>query len=188
AEGLNRAQRRSVVASESLRLFQEPIITLVLAGGLLALITLANRPFSAVVVLAFVFYRLMTNLNTLQMRYQIMSLGESAVWSLRGHIDEARAAEEVHPGSVPDDGLSDAIELRSVSFAYGDVQVLDDLSIRIPAGSITALIGESGSGKTTILDLVTGLQRPTSGEVYIDGVPLAELDLKSWREHIGYVP
>src|SRR5690606_19787410 len=66
AEGLNRAQRRSVVASESLRLFQEPIITLVLAGGLLALITLANRPFSAVVVLAFVFYRRMRHLSTLR--------------------------------------------------------------------------------------------------------------------------
>src|SRR5690606_1180748 len=136
AEGLNRAQRRSVVASESLRLFQEPIITLVLAGGLLALITLANRPFSAVVVLAFVFYRLMTNLNTLQMRYQIMSVGESAFWSLRGHIDEARAAEEVHPGSVPVDGLSDAIELRSVSFAYGDVQVLRSEGTRLNSSHV----------------------------------------------------
>ncbi len=188
AEGVNQAQRRTVVASESLRLFQEPIVTLVLGLGLVALLSMADRSFSAIIVLAFVFYRLMTNINTLQKRYQVMAVGESAFWSMQEQIDEARAAEEHHPGTVRPSGLREGIELRSISFSYGDLQVLDELSVTIPARAITALIGRSGSGKTTIVDLVTGLHRPASGEVYIDGVPLAELDLREWRNLIGYVP
>ena len=73
-------------------------------------------------------------------------------------------------------------------FRYDDLVVLDDLSLRVEAGRMTALIGPSGSGKTTILDLVTGLRRPESGEIFIDGSPLEELDLTAWRKLIGYVP
>ncbi len=50
------------------------------------------------------------------------------------------------------------------------------------------LVGPSGAGKTTLLDLVVGLQQPESGRILIDGVPLAEIDLRQWRRLIGYVP
>jgi len=187
-EQLNRAQRRNVVAGESLRAFQEPIVTLVMGGCLVVLLTVADRSFSAVMVLAFAFYRLMSAINTLQMKYQFMANGESSFWSLRQEIDNATAAEERHPGTRQPDGLEDAIELRNVSFSYDELKVLDGLNMRVPAKQITALIGASGSGKTTILDLITGLHRPAEGDVYIDGVPLGELDLKEWRKRIGYVP
>ena len=188
AEGLNDAQRRNVIASETMRLFQEPIVTLVLAGGFVVLLTATGRSFSSIIVLAFVFYRLLTNINTLQMRYQVTTVGVSAFWSLREQIDEARAAEERHPGGAEPPALTDGIELRDVSFSYGDLQVLDGLQLRIPASEITALIGQSGSGKSTILDLIAGLRRPDGGEVHLDGVPLEEIDLRAWRRKIGYVP
>jgi len=187
-EELNRAQRRNVVAGESLRAFQEPIVTLVLGLSLVFLLTVADRTFSSVMVLAFVFYRLMSNINTLQMRYQHMANGESSFWSLRNEIDTARDAEERHPGTTQPRDLTDAIELRDVRFSYGELNVLDGFSVRIPAKRMTALVGASGSGKTTILDLITGLHRPSSGDVYLDGVPLGEIHLKAWRRLIGYVP
>src|SRR5690606_35564256 len=120
--------------------------------------------------------------------YQAMVNGEAMFWSLKGQIDEAAAEAEVHAGERAVDGLKDGIELRDLRFAYGDLQVLDGLSLTIPAHRLTALIGPSGSGKSTILDLVTGLRRPDSGEVFIDDVPLAGIDLASWRGLIGYVP
>lgn len=188
AHKINQAQRQGVVASESLRLLQEPVVTLVLGAGLVFMLTATNTTFSAVIVLAFVFYRLMTSINTIQMRYQVMVTGESAFWSLRENIEDAIASEETHPGTAVVGTLQEGIELREVSFAYGDLQVLDRLSVSIPAGAMTALIGQSGSGKTTILDLITGLQRPDHGEVYVDGRPLEQIDLKAWRSVIGYVP
>jgi ATP-binding cassette subfamily C protein len=66
--------------------------------------------------------------------------------------------------------------------------VLKDVSLEIPAGRITTLIGESGSGKTTIADLLLGLFLVDSGRITLDGVPLDQIDLLRWRSMVGYVP
>jgi ATP-binding cassette subfamily C protein len=78
--------------------------------------------------------------------------------------------------------------LDSVSFAYADRAVLDNVSIVLPAGSFSALLGPSGSGKTTFADLLTGLLRPQKGDIWIDDVPLSQIDIRCWRGMIGYVP
>lgn len=188
ARGLNTAHRRQVVASESLKLVQEPLVTLVLGLGLVALLTFTDRSFSSIIVLAFLFYRLMTHARTIQMQYQIMATGESAFWSLREQTTRAQAEAEDHPGRRPVSGLRDLLELRDVSFSYGEHVVLRNAHLRINAGSFVAIVGASGSGKTSILDLILGLRRPDEGDVYIDGVSLAELDIVAWRHLIGYVP
>ena len=64
---------------------------------------------------------------------------------------------------------------------------LSDLSCTIAPGECLAVVGESGGGKTTLLDLVSGLLRPTSGAVRLDGVDLSEVDLEWWRRHLGLV-
>ena len=84
--------------------------------------------------------------------------------------------------------FASAIRMDSVSFSYDDRAVLDDVSLELPAGSFSALLGPSGSGKTTIADLLTGLLRPQKGDIWIDGAPLSQIDIGSWREMIGYVP
>jgi ATP-binding cassette subfamily C protein len=62
------------------------------------------------------------------------------------------------------------------------------LDLDIPAHRITTLVGPSGSGKTTIIDMVIGLLRPDRGEISIDGVPFETVDLRAWRQMVGYVP
>jgi ATP-binding cassette subfamily B protein len=85
--------------------------------------------------------------------------------------------------------LEHGIELRNVSFRYaGRAQTLSGLQLAIRKGQMTALVGDSGSGKSTITDLVLGLQIPAEGGVVIDGVPLEEWNQNSFRERIGYVP
>lgn len=188
-KGLNRAQRRQVVAAEGRKLFQEPILTLLLAAALYVLLQIGDKPLSAVLVLAFVFYRLMQQINNLQTRFQTMVVGESAFWSLREQIDEAeREREDTILGRTPGP-LVRALEFRKVSFSYSpDKPILQDLDLRVPAGSFVAIMGESGAGKTTLADLVVGLHQPTSGEVLVDGTSLREISLGEWRRQIGYVP
>jgi ATP-binding cassette, subfamily B, bacterial len=80
--------------------------------------------------------------------------------------------------------LRSGITLRQVSFGYppDGATVLDRVDLQLPAGSAVALVGENGAGKTTLVKLLTGMYRPTAGEVLLDGVPLADVDLAAWRE------
>lgn len=84
--------------------------------------------------------------------------------------------------------VRDAIELRGVTFGYGcRSNVLEDINLRIPAGKTVAILGESGSGKSTILKLLLGFYAPTGGQVLIDGVDLRDHDLSSLRSRVGLV-
>jgi ABC-type lipoprotein export system ATPase subunit len=83
------------------------------------------------------------------------------------------------------------VELRGVSKSYGDVEVLHDISLSAEAGTITAFVGRSGCGKTTLLNLAGAMDFPTSGEVLVDGrvtSSLSESDLTSLRRtRVGFV-
>ncbi|OIV39332.1 hypothetical protein BIV57_00340 [Mangrovactinospora gilvigrisea] len=79
--------------------------------------------------------------------------------------------------------LTDGLTLTGVGFAYtpGGPKVLDGIDLSIPAGSTVALVGEHGSGKTTLVKLLCGLYRPTTGSITVDGIPLEDLDQAAWR-------
>ena len=71
------------------------------------------------------------------------------------------------------------VELRHVSFGYGDRVILRDLSLQVPRGKVTALMGASGGGKTTVLRLIGGQQRAQQGQVLFDGQDVGRMDATS---------
>ncbi|GIE95464.1 ABC transporter ATP-binding protein [Paractinoplanes rishiriensis] len=85
--------------------------------------------------------------------------------------------------------LSDGIGLRGVSFTYPGTPeaVLDGIDLDLPAGTTTALVGLNGAGKTTLVKLLTGMYRPDTGTVLIDGVPLDDIDPREWARCGGGV-
>ena len=85
--------------------------------------------------------------------------------------------------------FNEAISLRNVSFRYatGD-EVIRNVSLSIRKGEKIAVTGESGGGKSTLIDLVIGILKPCSGEIAIDGKPVCEQTVRSWRRKIGYIP
>jgi len=92
-------------------------------------------------------------------------------------------------GGRPFPGLTREISLDGLSFAYpGQPPVLDGLSLKIPRGSMVAVVGESGAGKSTLADLLLGLNEPTGGRIAFDGVALGEFDSTSYRRRVGFVP
>jgi ATP-binding cassette subfamily B protein len=89
-------------------------------------------------------------------------------------------------GKIPH--LDQEIRFDHVWFAYeGDEWILKDLSFVIPKGSFAAIVGASGSGKSTIISLLCGFAHPQKGHIFIDGVALSELDIVAWRKQIGLV-
>ena len=79
--------------------------------------------------------------------------------------------------------------MKNIDFAYSPTEaaILQDLSLTIPVRTSVALVGESGAGKSTILDLITLMLKPDRGAVLIDGVPGDHINQLSWRRQIGYV-
>src|SRR5580658_10394748 len=80
-----------------------------------------------------------------------------------------------------------AVDFRQVNFQIGDRKILKDLTFSIQPGETLVLLGRSGSGKTTALRLINGMNMPTSGEVCVDGKTTREWDLVRLRRGIGYV-
>ena len=80
------------------------------------------------------------------------------------------------------------IEFRNLNFAYNGTAVLKDINLRIPAGSSLAIVGPTGSGKTTLVNLIPRIYDAAPGTVLIDGRPIRQFPLDSLRRHIGFVP
>src|SRR5580704_5329017 len=113
--------------------------------------------------------------------YAAASRGSAA--ASRGSAAASRGSWAASRG-LPPAVLRRGITLREVSFGYppdGSL-VLAGVDVHLPAGAAVALVGENGAGKTTLVKLLAGMYQPTAGQVLLDGVPLADLDLAAWRE------
>jgi subfamily B ATP-binding cassette protein MsbA len=112
--------------------------------------------------------------------------GVSAAEDLFGILDtEADPAESAEPLELT--GISRGLRASHVCFAYEDERVIDDLSLELPMGCTIALVGASGGGKSTIIDLFCRFYDPSSGVITIDGVDLRDVSLASLRALISVV-
>ncbi len=84
--------------------------------------------------------------------------------------------------------LKKEIRFKGVDFSYGKLKVLENVSFSFFANKTNILLGASGKGKSTVIDLIMGLQKPIKGEICIDGKTMEEIDLNAWKEGIAYVP
>ena len=117
----------------------------------------------------------------------------STIARLKPVLDMAKplmeTVPEVSEGKAVIDRLSGGIELNNVSFRYNDnmPMVIDDLSLKIRPGQYVAIVGATGCGKSTLMRLLLGFEKPQKGAVYYDGKDLNTIDLKSLRRKIGVV-
>lgn len=109
-------------------------------------------------------------------------------------ISEDLLLKAVHPTVGSQNGprtlFKNNIRLKDISFQYAETNqnVLSQVDVVIPKGHTVAFVGETGSGKTTLIDLIVGLLQSTEGGIYIDDQPLDASNAKNWQQQIGYVP
>lgn len=126
----------------------------------------------------------MSQLLNIMQSFQDASLSLERIDEIYQHEDE----EGADPASLPPGPVD--LELDRLSFGYegpSAPRVVEDLSLRLPAGTVTAIVGASGSGKTTLLKLLLTFYPPESGEIRVGGVPLQELSARAWRARCGVV-
>jgi len=185
---LNKALRVQVLSGAVLDSAQELMFTSFICLGVYVAMVPYGMELPTVMVLVVGLGRAFNFLGKVQKQYQKLVQGESAYWAMRESINDAiQAEEELDGGRQP--AFQQSIAFNNVRFNYDKQHpVFKNLSLHIPAGSLTTLIGPSGAGKTTIIDLTIGLLRPSSGSITLDGVSLQDINIRGWRDLIGYVP
>jgi ATP-binding cassette subfamily B multidrug efflux pump len=100
-------------------------------------------------------------------------------------VEKPEIADSPEASDLP---ISGKIEFRGLNFSYNGKEVLHDLNLKIPAGSSLAIVGPTGSGKTTLVDLIPRIYDAEAGMVLIDGRPIRDYSLAAMRKNIGFVP
>jgi len=101
-------------------------------------------------------------------------------------IDQKPAINDA-PDAVTVNAFKDAIVFENVSFSYGEKTILNNISLKIPTGKTIALVGPSGGGKSTLMDLIPRFLEPDSGTIYFDGVDIQKITMDSLRLQMGFV-
>jgi len=166
------------------------LVVLVLFGGVVALRKM--HPAAFVSNLAFLGVAGATFLRLLP---AITMMGQLPIEIVNNLPDVERLYDLLHTVTpAPKNGtlvvrrFHDAIQFHDVSFAYpGRAPLFMHLNVGFAKGQFSAVVGPSGSGKTTLIYLLLGLYRPASGQIWVDGVDLKDLDLATWYAQVGYV-
>jgi ATP-binding cassette subfamily C protein len=165
-----------------------------LAAAIVAYVSLGVLaiPLEAMLVMLVIYLRITPRIMNFNDQLQTILRGIPAYVAIRTmREDSARFAEQVSEGRVGDAPLASGIRFEGVTFKFAaavDQAALSAVDFEVPAGRTTAIVGASGSGKTTSADLLMGLLAPTSGRIVIDGEPLEEIGRRSWRASVAYVP
>lgn len=170
-------------------LILEPIVVL---GGLTILffsIEVFSLSLAQVGLFMLILLRLLPiSKEVLRSRQSFLATSGSMAAVVKG-LQEMDEAREETGGSIPFRGLSEGVRFERVTFTYPGqgLPALRNVDFLIPAGKMTALVGPSGAGKTTLVDLIVGLRRPQQGHILFDGCPLSDYDLGSIRRGIAFV-
>ncbi|MDQ6814834.1 MAG: ATP-binding cassette domain-containing protein, partial [Bacteroidota bacterium] len=132
------------------------------------------------------FYRSLNFLMVLQNDWQQFIQVSVSMTTVSSIINEMETMKEIK-AATPFRTFKQENKIKKLFFAYGSQVVLNEIDVLIPKNKTVALVGESGSGKTTLANIVSGLIQPNKGEVLIDNFPLKDIDLNSYRDHIGYI-
>lgn len=142
----------------------------------------------AIAVYAFAGIRLLPVVQTLYRAIVTLRASGPALSQLhRDLIDDSAGPEFEIPPPMP---LRRAIELRDVSFAYPNAErpALREITLTIPMHATVGIVGKTGAGKSTLVDLILGLLEPQEGRLLVDGAPIGPHNVRAWQRSIGYVP
>lgn len=176
----------------------DPLLMLSVFVTLFVGISVLHMTLAQLGMMLFVLSRLNAKVKEFNAGRQAISGNMAGILLVRETLDEARAADTINGGTKEFGGLTRELALTDVAFEYptapgggeasdAGTPVLRDVSLTIPAGSFTAIVGRSGAGKSTLVELLPRLREATSGTITYDGADIREFEVGSLRRGIGYL-
>ncbi len=184
---IRKVVRRRYLASPLSEIMGTIALMVIMAyGGTLVLSGYDKMDGPALILFLIIFSQIIPPSKTISTAWINIQKGMASV----DRVDQLLLADDKiieKPDAFVADGFRDSIEFRSVSFKYEKEYVLKDISFTIKKGQTVALVGKSGSGKSTMVDLLPRFMDTTEGEIYIDGIPVRDFQVKSLRSLMGMV-
>lgn len=145
-------------------------------------------PMAMLLVFIFILIRLTDPLRQINSKRHELGGELASLEKIDETLNNTRTYQTINNGIVPFDCVRDQIVLNHVCFSYtGSVPVIRDMSFSVKKNEMVALVGASGGGKSTVVDLIIRLIEPDSGEITIDGRNIKELEIRSYHRKIGFV-
>lgn len=180
-------QIKTGVASAFTQSVREPVAVVFIMSLIFVQIVISNKEFEPIIVSIILFYRALGSMLGVQSFFQgtFQYIGSLELIS-KEFNDQLK--NKNNDGNIQLDKLNNAIELNKINFRYNKSKlVFKDLSIKFDANTSIAIVGDSGSGKSTIVNIISLLLEPNSGQLLIDGIDSKRINHASWKNQIGYV-
>lgn len=188
------AQRSNNIFSQTPRLIIEAVCMCGMLG-IVAFLVMSGREIGGMMTLMSTFamaaVRLMPSANRMNTYLNAISFLEPSLNTVMENINafERENVEKEKNSTIKELKFQKSIEVEQIQYAYPNVEknLFDNVNMSIPVGKSIAIIGASGAGKTTIVDIILGLLYPQKGKITIDGIDIQE-DYYGWLNKIGYIP
>jgi ABC-type multidrug transport system fused ATPase/permease subunit len=172
------AMPRSILESAGFSLLIVSVIFIITQTGS------AETVIPIIAMYALALYRILPSINKMLGNISSVSFLQNALDIVYKH-----ATQETEVEGDEKIGFNDKIKLENVSFSYlSGKEVLHNISLEIKKGEKIALTGNSGGGKSTLADIIIGIQKPANGKFYADGIEINNSNVRNWRSRIGYIP
>lgn len=165
---------------------REPLIVLIVVIAIIVQITVFEQSIGLILLSLLFFYRGLTSLVAMQNSYNAF-LGTSGSVDNMVLFAQDLASHQETDGEIVIDGLEQGINCSDLTYSYDGRVILNHVSVKFVKNQTVGIVGASGTGKTTLVNLVCGLLKAQPGMITVDGVDLNEIEISSYRNRIGYV-
>lgn len=168
---------------ESLR---EPFTIVIITGVIIVQTSYLGESFSSILLSLLLFYRALGHLVSMQNSWNTFLANSSGIDSFETLLSDFKHYQEPLHYQEKIEHIDD-ISIKNISLSFRGKKAIDNISFSIKKNSSVAFVGESGAGKTTLANIISGLQIPDDGEIIIEGKSLYKTNLNSFRNHLGYI-
>jgi subfamily B ATP-binding cassette protein MsbA len=183
---VEKQQRRVGVMTAISTAMREPLIVFIVVIAIYIQVNVFEQSLGLIILSLLFLYRGLTSLTTMQNYYNSFLSTIGSIENMRSFVSKLEKQQEPN-GSIKKEGLESEIQVNNLVYHYDDHPVLQGVSFRIKKYETIGVVGESGTGKTTLANIICGLLLPEPGQLFVDGVDMTDIDLDSYRRKVGYV-
>ena len=185
--GIENLQRKMGVVDALLGAIREPLTILVVFAAIFFNIYIFNKGVGSILLSLILLYRGITYFMAMQEQWNLFLGVSGSLDNMQDFTEELERGRERN-GTEMFKGFNEKLELNNLNFEFDSGEkVLRNINIHIFKNETLAIVGESGAGKSTLVNIISGLLIPNSGQYIIDGTSIEQLDLNSFKKHIGYI-